>query len=131
MPIHSETNLEYYVIPKVDYPRIETAIAQSGGLIRIRGPQKFGKTALLHHLLDKFQQQGDRRVILDLQKVDSTLLTDAESFLRALALYVTRSLGFASTLDDYWDPDLGAKLNCSFYFEEYLLEMLGGDRLIW
>jgi len=130
MSIHSETNLEYYVIPEVDYQRIETTLAQSGGLIRIRGPQKFGKTSLLYYLLETFQQQGDRRVILDLQKVDSTLLTDSERFLRAFALYVTRSLGFASTLEDYWDPDLGAKLNCSFYFEEYILEMIEGDRLI-
>ncbi|OKH18790.1 hypothetical protein NIES208_04870 [[Limnothrix rosea] IAM M-220] len=130
MSITETRDYQHYVMPQVDYQRIEAALSQGGGLLRIRAPQKFGKTSFLHYVFQRFQQAGDRRIVLDLRKVDVTLFATPEKFLRALCLFVTRSLGATSTLDDYWDEDLGAKLNCSFYFEEYLLEIIEGDRLI-
>ncbi|WP_235018556.1 AAA-like domain-containing protein [Tolypothrix sp. NIES-4075] len=55
---------------------------QPGALIRIKAPQKMGKTLLLEKLLDYARQQGYQTAKLDLKLADSSAIADLKTFLR-------------------------------------------------
>ena len=97
-------------------------VQKPGSLIRIKAPQEMGKTSLLLRILDHAHGLGYQAVSLNLQQVDEPILNDLNRFLRWLCANVTRQLGLPSKLDDYWDEDIGGKISCTIYFQDYLLE---------
>ncbi|MBD0347460.1 MAG: AAA-like domain-containing protein, partial [Coleofasciculus sp. Co-bin14] len=99
-------------------------VTQPGCLIRIRAAKQMGKSSLMLRLLSYAETQDYYIVNLDCNQIDSTGLSDFNKFLRGLCLHVAREVGVDPDLDDYWDEDLGSKLNCSFYFKHYLLEVI-------
>jgi hypothetical protein len=44
--------------------------------------------------------------------------------LRWLCANIARQLQRQPMLDEYWDEDLGSKISCTLYFQEYLLESM-------
>lgn len=114
----------------VDRPPVEervyAEITRPGSLIRIKAPKQMGKTSLLYRVLAYARQKQLHTVILNLQKADSTLLTDLNQFLRWLCLNISWQLNLDSKLDDYWNEEIGSKVSCSIYFQEYLLSSLNG-----
>lgn len=109
----------------VERPPIEAkcyeAILQPGALIRIRSPQKMGKTLLLEKVLDRAREQGYQTAKLDLKLADSEILADAKTFLQWLCIDVSDSLELESQLDKYWQDVFGINKNCTRYFQKYLL----------
>ena len=94
-----------------------------GALIRIKAPQKVGKTSLLFRILKQAEEKGYQTTYLNLDLVDNELLSDLDKFLRWFCTTLTRKLKLHNKLDDYWDPEFGgSKINCESYFEDYLLE---------
>ena len=49
-------------------------------------------------------------------------LENFNQFLRWLCANAARQLRLKPKLDDYWDEDLGSKISCTSYIEDYLLE---------
>ncbi|MGB3615026.1 MAG: AAA-like domain-containing protein, partial [Elainellaceae cyanobacterium] len=98
-------------------------VLKSGSLLRIKAPKQMGKTLLVNHLLCRVAGQNYRRVYLSLELTDKRKhLTDLSQFLRWSCLNVSRELGIAKQLDEYWSEDgLGAKVSCTTYFEQYIL----------
>jgi hypothetical protein len=80
----------------VERPPIEEkcceAILQPGALIRIRSPQKMGKTLLLEKVLNHARKQGYQTAKLDLKLADINILADTKTFLQWLCLNVSDSL---------------------------------------
>ncbi|MEO1374897.1 MAG: AAA-like domain-containing protein [Cyanobacteria bacterium J06635_10] len=109
----------------IERPPIEEkclkAILQPGALIRIKAPQKMGKTLLLEKLLDYSREQGYQIVKLDFKLADQSTLTDLKTFLKWLCSYVSDTLEKSSNLDEYWQDSLGLNTNCTRYFQRYLL----------
>ena len=105
-------------------------IIKSGALLRIKAPQEMGKTSLLIRIIDYASRQGYQTVSLDLQQVDNDILNDTNRFLRWLCANVTYQLKLKSQLDDYWDEDIGGKLSCTIYFQDYLLEQIDQPLLL-
>ncbi|MGK7893451.1 MAG: AAA-like domain-containing protein, partial [Xenococcus sp. (in: cyanobacteria)] len=99
-------------------------IIKSGALVRIKAPQEMGKTSLLLRIVDYASRQGYQTVSLNLQQVDNGILSDTNRFLRWLCANVTYQLKLESQLDEYWDEDIGGKLSCTIYFQDYLLEQI-------
>jgi AAA-like domain len=48
-------------------------------------------------------------------------LSDLNQFLRWLCANAARQLQLKPKLDEYWDEDLGSKISCTSYFQDYLL----------
>jgi diguanylate cyclase (GGDEF)-like protein len=97
-------------------------LRKSGAVIRIKAPAKMGKTSLLIRILHASQSQGYRTVNLNLAQVDREILqSDLNRFLRWLCNNISRQLGLAPLLSEYWDEEVGAKVSCSVYFHDYLL----------
>jgi hypothetical protein len=44
-----------------------------------------------------------------------------DKFLRWLCVNVARQLKLKPNLAEFWDEDMGSKVSCSLYFENYLL----------
>jgi DNA-binding Xre family transcriptional regulator len=101
--------------------QIDRELAKPGALVRIKAPSEMGKTSLLLRVLDRAKCGGARTVSLNLDRVDRAILSDLNQFLRLLCANTARQLQLKPQLDLYWDEDLGSKISCTNYFQEYLL----------
>ncbi len=112
----------------IERPPIEertyTEINKPGSLIRIKAPRKMGKTSLMHRILTHAKQTGVHTVQIGLQRADSQVFTSLEKFLRWFCANISRQLNLEIRLDDYWDEDIGSKVSCTLYLQEYLLEKI-------
>ena len=112
----------------IERPTIEALayreLTQPGGVIRIRAPKQMGKSSLMLRLLRHAEMQDYYTVSVDCNQIDSSCLRDLNRFLRGFCWRVATELGCEPDLDDYWDEDIGSKLSCSFYFKNYLLEVI-------
>ncbi len=104
--------------------RVINSLQQAGALVRIKAPKEMGKTSLLLRMLDFAKQQGYRTVSLNLEQVDQAILSDLNQFLRWLCANAARQLQLKPQLDEYWDEDLGSKISCTVYIQDYLLESI-------
>ena len=99
-------------------------IEKPGALIRIKAPREMGKTSLLLRILGYANHLNYHSVSLNLEQVDQAILSDLNQFLRWLCANITHQLQRKPRLDEYWDQDLGSKVSCTIYFEDYLLELV-------
>ena len=92
-----------------------------GGLLRIKGAKKRGKTSLVNRLLQKAQEAGYRYVYLNLGMIDETIIQDLDRFLKWLCASISKRLGETPQFEG-WDSELyGSLSNCSDYISENLL----------
>ena len=104
--------------------QVKQEIRKSGALVRIKATREMGKTSLLLRILDSANRLGYRSVSLNLEQVDQAILSDLNKFLRWLCANSACQLQLKSRLDEYWDEDLGSKISCTLYFQDYLLELI-------
>ncbi len=97
-------------------------ISKPGSLIRIKAPRKMGKSSLMLRIIDAAVDRGYRTVTVDFQQADEAVFASLDKFLRWLCVNIARQLKLEPNLDEFWDEDMGSKVSCSLYFENYLLE---------
>jgi diguanylate cyclase (GGDEF)-like protein len=118
----------------IDRPPIEaltcTEISQSGCVIRIKAPRKMGKSSLLNRIVHRATALGYQTVSIDFQEADEEIFASLDKFLRWFCANVSRQLHLPSQLDEYWDEEIGSKVSCKIYFEEYLLEQIHTPLLV-
>jgi serine/threonine-protein kinase len=116
-----ELDSRYYLA----LPTIETRcceqIMQPSSLVRIKAPQKSGKTSLMLRITRYAENNGCRIVNLNLKLADREVFQSLNKFLRWFCLNIGKQLGLDNRLDDYWDEELGIKASCQAYLKEYLL----------
>ena len=109
----------------IERPPIEDkcrqAILQSGNLIRIKAPQKMGKTWLLENLLSYARQESYQTTKLDLKQADNSILSSLKTFLKWLCVNISEGLELEEHVDDYWREIYGLNQSCTRYFQKYLL----------
>ncbi|MEC4887532.1 MAG: AAA-like domain-containing protein [Scytonema sp. PMC 1070.18] len=86
-------------------------ILQPGSLLRIEAPQQMGKTSLLLRILEYAQNHGLQTVLLNLQQVDRSILTNLDQFLRWFCYNVSQKLGVFPRLNGYWDQEGGIDIH--------------------
>ena len=99
-------------------------ISKPGGLVRIKAPRKMGKSSLMLRIIHGAAAQGYRTVTVDFQQADEAIFVSLDKFLRWLCVNAARQLKLEPHLDDFWDEDMGSKVSCTIYFENYLLEQI-------
>ena len=99
-------------------------ISKPGSLIRIKAPRKMGKSSLMLRIIDAAVDRQYRTVTVDFQQADEAVFASLDKFLRWLCVNVARQLKLEPNLDEFWDEDMGSKVSCSLYFENYLLEQI-------
>ena len=99
-------------------------ILQPGALIRIKAPQQMGKTSLMARILNHAAKRGYKTVSLNFQLAERSVFSNLDQLLRWLCAYIGLELQLPNKLVDYWDDILGSKINCTAYFEKYLLAQI-------
>ncbi|VEP16815.1 conserved hypothetical protein [Hyella patelloides LEGE 07179] len=114
----------FYLEPSSLKEQIYPELRKSGSLIRIKAPREMGKTSLLLRIIDYAEHLNYRTISLNLEQVDQAILSDLNQFLRWLCANVAHQLQLEPRLDDYWDEDMGSKISCTLYFQDYILEQI-------
>ncbi len=117
VPLNSKFYIERPPIEKQAYD----AICQPGNVIRIRGPKKIGKSSLVNRIIVYAQEISYKTVNIDFKQADESVFANLNKFLRWFCANVSLQLQIDNILDDFWDEDIGSKVSCTLYFEEYLL----------
>lgn len=87
-----------------------------GGLLRMTGSRKIGKTSLLARILAQGQKHNYYVVRLSLHQAETEILSSTKKFLFWICANVTQQLGLEYKLADYWDEALGALTSCTVFF---------------
>ncbi len=116
VPLNSPFYIER---PEVEIKCYES-ILQPGALIRIKAPQKMGKTSLMSRILNHSKQKGYRTVSLNLWSQEN--LTDLNNFLQAFCATLSYELGLEDKIDQSWKRRLSSQVNCTNYLKDYLLK---------
>lgn len=118
----------------IERPPCETqcydAVQRPGALVRIKAPRQMGKTSLMARILKYAKEQGCQAIPLSFQLADRATFQNLTSLLRWFCMKVARKLGVPHRLDEYWVDTFGAKDNCTYYFEEYLLPEIDGPLVL-
>ncbi|PAX52771.1 AAA-like domain-containing protein [Brunnivagina elsteri] len=96
-------------------------ILQPGALIRVKAPQRMGKTWLLENLLSSAREQGYQTAKLDLQQAENSILDNLKSFLQWVCVDVSDSLDIEPEVNEIWQDIYGVNKNCTRYFQKHLL----------
>ncbi|MEM9903876.1 MAG: AAA-like domain-containing protein [Cyanobacteria bacterium P01_D01_bin.44] len=120
LALGSPLYIERPPVESLSYQNIETP----GSLTRIKGPRHMGKSSLLVRLLAHAQKQDYKTALVDFQSAEDAIYSDLSRFLRWFCTAVARQLKLPPRLADFWDDETGAKLSCTIYFEDYLLDVI-------
>ncbi|MGB3638044.1 MAG: AAA-like domain-containing protein [Rivularia sp. (in: cyanobacteria)] len=105
-------------------------ILQPGALIRIKAPRQMGKSSLLSRILAYGNSQNYQTVCLSLDNAETKIFSSSEKLLRWMCSNITYQLGIKSKLEEYWDEDMGALVNCTIYFRNYLLKQISHPAIL-
>ncbi|MEG4121066.1 AAA-like domain-containing protein [Microcoleus sp. N9_B4] len=117
VPLGSPFYIHHPLIEELAYREI----AKPGGVLRIKAPRKMGKSSLLLRILDRAGSLDYQTVSLDFQQAEESVLDNLDKFLRWFCANISRHLGLPPLLDDYWDEDMGSKVSCTIYLQQYVL----------
>lgn len=112
----------------VERPPIETdcyeTILKPTALIRIKAPQKMGKSSLMSRILAKSQERGCRTVSINFQLAERNSLTDLDLFLQWFCANITDALELDDEIDRYWKGRRGSQISCTNYVQRHLLAQI-------
>ncbi|MDJ0578810.1 AAA-like domain-containing protein [Crocosphaera sp.] len=111
----------FYIVRSRLEKRCYEEVLKPGMLIRIKSPDKMGKSFMMSRVLDSVIQNGYRTAIIDLREVNQQILLNINQFLQWFCAYVSDQLNIDQSPEENWKKFLGANPNCTKYFEKYLL----------
>jgi lambda repressor-like predicted transcriptional regulator len=131
----AEPKLDAEATLYVERPPIEAKsyreLLKPGALIRIKAPQKMGKTWLMERVLAQVNQQKNYcTVILSFELADNEVFSDLERFAKWFCTAVSDELELPDQLDRYWKSIRSYNLNTKDYFQKYLLAQIPGTLIL-
>ena len=126
IPLNSPFYIERITIEK----EILTEIKKLGGSVRIKAPQQFGKSSMFLRVMHHLDFLAYRTVSLDLKQVSQNSLNDIDKFLRWFSVNVALGLNLEPRLEGYWNENIGCKVSCTLYFQNYLLPLINSPLLL-
>ena len=97
-------------------------IAHQGCLLRIKAPQKMGKSSLLNQVIVQADSLGYQIAYLDFRDAEEAVFDSIDLLLHWFCAAVCQQLQLPPNLDYYWDEDMGSKISCKIFFESYVLK---------
>jgi serine/threonine-protein kinase len=114
--------LKFYYVERDCEDKCYDKILEKGALIRIKAPQKMGKTLLVDKILDRASQEDYKTALLSFEDADSEVLGDYRKLLQWLCVNLGESLELENKVGEYWDESLGINHNVTKYLERYLFK---------
>lgn len=98
------------------------AIEQPCALIRIKAPQKMGKTYLMSKILDYSSSLNYKKVQLNFLLADREVLNNSEQLALWFCDSVSKKLKLSEQeLESFWQGNSSINDKCTNYFEEFIL----------
>ena len=97
-------------------------IAHQGCLLRIKAPQKMGKSSLLNQVIVHADSLDYQIAYLDFKDAEEAVFNSIDLLLHWFCAAVCQQLNLPPNLDYYWDEDMGSKMSCKIFFESYVLK---------
>lgn len=120
VPLDSPFYVERPPIEELVYQQV----TQTGCVIRIRAPRQMGKSSLVLRLCAFAKTQEYYTIDLKCSQIDHQCFTDLNKLLRCLCWQIAKQLGINPNLDEQWDEEIGCKLSCSLYLQNYILKQI-------
>jgi hypothetical protein len=114
----------FYIEPTQLLTSAYQEISRPGGLVRIKAPQRSGKSSFALRLLHHTETRGYKTLKVNFQQVDEALFSSLDRFLRWFCATLSYQLDLESTIQQYWNDDVGSKVSCTIYLQKVLLESL-------
>jgi class 3 adenylate cyclase len=112
-----------HVVRSRSESRCHEEIIKPGALIRIKSPDKMGKTFLMGRVLEfANQKKGYRTTTVDLREANKQFFADINLFLQWFCANVGDRLGIEQNPEEHWKKILGPNPNCTKYVEKFFLE---------
>ncbi|MGB3404918.1 MAG: AAA-like domain-containing protein [Microcoleaceae cyanobacterium] len=99
-------------------------LLEPGNIIRIKAPRKMGKSSLALRIIERARTENYRVASVDFQQAEAAVFANLDRFLRWFCANVTQDLELPLKLNDYWDEEIGSKVSCTVYFQNYLLKLI-------
>ena len=107
-----------------------SANIQSGSLVRIKAPQKMGKTLLLKHILENAIREEFKTVTCDFCLFETSIYTNYAQFLKEFCFKVTRELRLdqdnTKELTNIVINRVDSNLTVMSFFEDFIFPKLSG-----
>lgn len=97
-------------------------IARQGCLLRLKAPQKMGKSSLLNQVIAQADSLGYWVAYLDFRDIEEVVFNSIDPLLHWFGAAICQQLDLPPNLDYYWDEDMGSKMSCKLFLESYLLK---------
>ena len=124
------SNSRFYINRPPCEKLARTEISQQGCLLRIKAPQKMGKSSLLNQVIAQGNSLGYQIAYLDFKYAEEAVLKSINSLLHWFSAVVCQQLNLAPNLDYYWDEDMGSKISCKIFFESYILKQINSSLVL-
>ena len=119
-PVPSNSRLYIKRPPYEELARAE--IERQGCLLRIKAPQKMGKSSLLNQVIAQAHSLKYQIAYLDFRDAEEIVFNSIDRLLHWFSATICQQLNLPPNLDYYWDDDMGSKMSCKIFFESYILE---------
>jgi AAA-like domain/CHAT domain len=116
-----KNNGHAYIVRSRQEERIQEEIVKPGMMIRIKSPDKMGKSFMMCRVLNYVEQHGYRSAVIDLREANQDEFSDINRFLKWLCAMVCDRLNIDLDPEQNWKKFLGANPNCTKLFENYFL----------
>ncbi|MGM3309610.1 AAA-like domain-containing protein [Anabaena sp. WFMT] len=123
-------NSVFYIQRHLIEERCYDTILQAGSLIRIKAPNQMGKTSLLDRIIAHSNQQEYDTVRLNFLQAETTVFSNLDKFLQWFCAYISHKLKLPSLLKEYWNEYRGSIINCTTYFEDYILDKINNNLVL-
>ena len=115
-----------YLVRENDEDKCIAAIQKPGNLIRIKSPEKMGKSTLMARLMDHAKRSGYRTAVVNLRdEIDQSVFhqPDSSELLETLCSIIWDQLGADSTVavKDFWKSSLTPIRNCFNFLANTIL----------
>ncbi|CAN1213170.1 CHAT domain-containing protein [Tumidithrix helvetica PCC 7403] len=111
----------FYIVRSRLEQRCYEEVVKAGTLIRIKSPERMGKSMMMGRVLEYATQQGYRTAAIDLREANKEIFADINKFLQWFCAYVGDCLEIEQRPEDAWKGFLGANTNCTKYVEKFFL----------
>lgn len=112
----------YYITRKNEEDIIEH-LNKPAALIRIRAPQQFGKTSLLHRLIDYAVKQEFSVIPIDFHEFTQDTLSDLTKLLYKFCLAFATNFSLESEFKEEWEEDEDKIQAATYFIEQEILRV--------
>ena len=110
-----------YIARSGEERRCIAELRKPGMLIRIKSPEKMGKSMMMGRVLQQVTLEGYRIAVVDLREANQELFADINQFLQWFCAYAADALDINKSPTATWKGFLGANPNATKYMENELL----------